>query len=310
MIRKGIAILLSFLSVFFLLPSCASPRGGAPFLEFYDSVGNEVRLYTPPRRVAVLFSSFAEMWRLAGGQVAVTVGESVERGICSEETLLVDQGAGKSIDTERLLAAAPDLVLCSADIAAQRETAKLLRLAGIPCAELRVESFADYLLVLDLMTDITQNKEAYYRFGTDQKTKITALLENSAEKEAQKILFVRAGTSTRATKAKTGKEHFAAGMLDELGAYNIAENAPVLLDGLSIEAILKEQPAHIFISCMGNEADARAYMEQLLSTDAWRGLDAVRLGRVHYLSKELFQFKPNARWYEAYVTLWEILYGE
>lgn len=310
MIRRGIALLLSLLSVLFLLPSCASPRGGAPFLEFCDSVGNEVKLYAPPRRVAVLFSSFAEMWCLAGGAVAVTVGESVERGLCPKETPLVDAGAGKSIDTERLLALSPDLVLCSADIAAQRQTADLLRTVGIPCAELRVESFEDYLFVLELMTEITQNKEAYRRHGADLKANITALLKNAAEKEEQKILFVRAGTSARATKAKTGKEHFAARMLDELGTYNIAENAPVLLDGLSVEEILREQPAHIFISCMGNEADVRAYMEQLLSTDAWRGLDAVGRGNVHYLSKELFQFKPNARWYEAYLTLWEILYEE
>ena len=279
-------------------------------MTFLDSVGNEVRLYSPPRRVAVLFSSFADMWRLAGGEIAISVGESVERGICPEGTLLVDGGAGKSIDTERLIGYAPDLVLCSADIAAQRETAELLRSVGIPCAELRAESFSEYLSVLDMMTDITQNKEAYRRYGTEQEERIATLLEDAVGREPKKILFVRAGTSARATKAKNAQQHFAAGMLDQLGAENIADAAPVLLDGLSIEEILREQPEDIFISCMGNEADVRGYMEQLLSTDAFQGLDAVRQGRVHYLSKELFQFKPNARWYEAYLTLWEILYGE
>ena len=43
----------------------------------------------------------------------------------------------------------------------------------------------------------------------------------------------------------------------ELGTYNIAENAPVLLDGLSQEEILMENPDYIFISTMGKEEAAR-----------------------------------------------------
>ena len=66
---------------------------------------------TPPARVAVLFSSLCEVWQNAGGTVAITVGESVERGLVSDGVMLVDDGAGKSINTELLLAAQPDLVV-------------------------------------------------------------------------------------------------------------------------------------------------------------------------------------------------------
>lgn len=97
-------------------------------------------------------------------------------------------------------------------------------------------------------------------------------------------------------------------MLDELGTYNIAENAPVLLDGLSLEEILLENPDYIFISTMGDEAAARAYMDGLLRGDAWRHLDAVREGNYTYLPKDLFQFKPNKRWGEAYRYLADLLY--
>ena len=44
-----------------------------------------------------------------------------------------------------------------------------------------------------------------------------------------------------ATKAKTADENFVCKMLNELGTYNIAENAPILLDGLSLSLI------HIYI---------------------------------------------------------------
>ena len=94
----------------------------------------------------------------------------------------------------------------------------------------------------------------------------------------------------------------------ELGTYNIAENAPVLLDGLSQEEILMENPDYIFISTMGKEEAARAYMDSVLQEEAWQHLDAVKEGRYAYLPKELFQFKPNKRWGEAYRYLADLLY--
>ena len=77
--------------------------GGGAYYTFVDHAGTKIVLNEAPKRTAVLFSSFAEVWKLAGGETAVTVGESVERGFADETALLVDGGAGKTIDTERLL---------------------------------------------------------------------------------------------------------------------------------------------------------------------------------------------------------------
>lgn len=296
-----------------LLPtviSCApSPRAGA-YRTFTDSTGATVALDERPVRVAVLFSSLAELWTLAGGTVAISVGESVERGFCDADTPLVDAGAGKTINVELLVSYAPDLVICSADIAAQAQTASLLRELGIPCASFRVESVADYLSVLRIMTDLTGDLAAYERYGTEMMTQIDALRKDVPNVAGKRILFIRAGSSARATKAKSSSEHFAAEMLCELGCVNIAEEAPVLLDGLSVEVILREDPDYIFITTMGDESAARAYMDSLLESEVWQSLSAVQAGAYCYLPRDLFQYKPNARWYDAYLTLWEILYGE
>lgn len=263
------------------------------------------------QRVAVLFSSFAEVWQLAGGEVAITVGESVERGICNEDVLLVDEGAGKTIDTELLLSYRPDLVIGSADIPAQAEAAKLLENAGIPCALFRVETFEDYLAFLKYATAVTGNDAAYQKYGLDQQAEIESILKKTAEiEEKPKVLFIRSGSGASSAKAKKADQHFAAGMLQELGAYNVAEDAPLLLDGLSLEAILQEDPHHIFISPMGNEQAAKTYMDSLLTSPAWSALTAVKDHQYTYLEKALFQYKPNARWAEAYRTLATILYPE
>ena len=99
-------------------------------------------------------------------------------------------------------------------------------------------------------------------------------------------------------------------MLQELGTYNIAEKAPVLLDGLSMEAVLLADPDAILFTTMGDESAGAAYMESLVSDPVWQTLTAVESGQIHQLPKDLFQYKPNARWDEAYAYLIQLLYGE
>ncbi len=303
-----IAIVMLLLSA-----GCANNTGDGeevePFLTFTDSLGNEVSLPKKPERTAVLFSSFADIWVIAGGSVDITVGESVERGFADSSAVLVDAGAGKTINIEALISAEPDFVICSADIAAQVEVAELLKSTDIPCALFRVECFGDYLEVLRTFTDITENPDAYEKFGTDVRERVDGILSEIPNNgESKRILFIRSGSGASSAKAKTAQEHFAAGMLKELGAYNIADNAHVLLDGLSVEEIIREDPDIIFISTMGKEDAAREYMDGVLAGPAWQTLSAVREDRVYYLPKEMFQFKPNAKWDEAYRYLADLMY--
>ena len=95
-----------------------------------------------------------------------------------------------------------------------------------------------------------------------------------------------------------------------MGCYNIASNAPVLLDGLSMEEILLEDPDYIFFSLMGKEESALANVQSLLSGETWGRLTAVQEGNAVILPKDLFHFKPCGRWAEAYQYLAEILNGD
>ena len=310
--RRIIAFLLLTATVLLQLSACAVDTNiGEPYVRFTDDVGNDVALKCMPARVAVLFSSFADIWTIAGGEIAITVGETVERGFADADTLLVDSGAGKTINTELLISYAPDLVICSADVKAQTDAAELLRSVGIPAACFRVEAFNDYLRVLSVFTDITQNKAAYEKYGAETEKEINTLLANLPKDiTTPNILFIRAGSSARSTKAKNASQHFACAMLSELGAYNIADSAPILLDGLSIEEILRQNPEIIFITSMGDEEASRAYVTSLFTDSVWSTLGAVKNGRYYFLEKDLFQYKPNAKWLEAYKTLAEILYEE
>ena len=80
-----------------------------------------------------------------------------------------------------------------------------------------------------------------------------------------------------------------------------------LLDGLSFEEILIQDPDHIFITTMGDTDAAISYIQSLLKQPQWQSLHAVKNGNVHILPKDLFQYKPNAKWAEAYQYLINII---
>ena len=296
-----------------LLAGCTrkAPEATPADITFTDSLGNTVSLPETPKKVAVLFSSFAQIWQLAGGEVAVTVGESVERGFADPETPLVDEGAGKTIDRERLIGEKPDFIIGSADIPAQVAACEDMAKQGISVALFRVDDLEGYLSMLKICTQITGNQAAYETYGAAVKNQADAVLSAVNEDLAgKKILFVRSGSSYSATKAKKAPDNFVCTMLSQLGAVNIADSAEILLDGLSLEEIILQDPDYIFLVAMGSEAAAKAYIQDLFGEAGWKDLTAVKAGNYTFLDRELFHFKPNHRWAEAYQTLYDLLYPE
>lgn len=94
------------------------------------------------------------------------------------------------------------------------------------------------------------------------------------------------------------------------GCVNIADRSE-LLENLSIEKIIEEDPDEIFIVMQGSDQEGakKTLEETLTGNPAWSGLTAVREGKVHYMDKKLYHLKPNNRWGIAYDELEKLLCG-
>lgn len=275
---------------------------------FTDSLGNTVELEQPPKRVAALLGSYAETWLLAGGEVvAVTQDAYDERGLeLPEDT--VNLGANQQPDLEALFAAEPDLVLLTPDLDGQMGLKDSLAAAGIPAAWFKVETFDDYLNMLKICTDLTGRSDLYQKNGLDIQSGIDAAIASVPEGEGPTVLLLRAYSS--GVRAKNS-DSIAGAMLKDLGAVNIADSNSGLLEDLQMESILAADPEFIFVTTMGasQEAALKSLDELLHSDPAWQTLTAVKEGRVEVLLKDLFHYKPNARWGESYQMLAELMYG-
>lgn len=260
-------------------------------------------------KTACLNSSLADLWQLAGGSVDITVEESVERGFASPEALLVDSASGRNINTELLVAAEPDLVIGSADTASHVRLSSFLDKAGIDMILVDMDSFDDFLSVFHTLTDITGRSDLYEKYGEGQKTAIEEIIANAAGYESKpRVLFVRAGSAFSYVKAKRTDDHFAAKIIEDLGAVNIADEYGMLTDSLSLEAVLESNADKILVVPQGDEDASIAYITDLFSQPGWRDVRAIENGSIYFLPKELFHFKPNGRWAEAYEMMEEVLY--
>ena len=288
----------------------SEPAGGN--ITFIDALGRTVTITEPPTRVAALIGSFAEVWQLAGGNICATAEDAWEDfGLTLDDA--VNIGGAHSPNLEMLLSANPDFVIASASTASNVEMKTALESAGITVAYFDVDSFYDYLDMLRICTDITGRADLYSKNGTELLKKVKEIKDNlsgdSFPENHRKILLLR--TSSGLLKAKGSKGTVLGEMLSDLGCINIADSDTSLLENLSVESVIREEPYRIFVVTMGNDTEgAKANLFRTIKENpAWESLEAVKFDRLHIMDRRLFNIKPNARWAEAYEILGKILQG-
>ena len=291
-------------------PADVSSKAGK--ITFTDALGQEFSI-DPPRRAVVMIGSFADVWVLAGGEdvLAATANDAWESyGLdLGEETANI--GSPMKPSAELVLGAEPDLVIASSLSPSNLELQETFQRAGIPAAYFDVSSFQDYLDLLDLFTRLTGHPENFEKYGTDVKAQVDkAVGRRAGYSFAPTVLTLQVSGSS--VKVKNSEDNVLGPMLAELGCENIADRNGALLEELSLEAILQDDPDFIFAVYHGTDEEAaRANLEEsLLSNPAWASLSAVEGGRFHILERRMYSLKPNALWGDAYEQLADILCGE
>ena len=306
-----IAVLLCFA----LLAACspAPVSQSQNMVTFTDALGREVSVPKEPERVAALIGSFADVWVLAGGSLCAAAEDAWE-DFGLELPDAVNIGGAHSPNLEAVFAANPDFVIASASTASNVEMKETLEAAGITVAYFDVDNFEDYLAMLDICTDITGRKDLYEQNGLALQTQIEAIKQEldrqALPEERRTVLLLRAHSGS--VKAKGSLGTILGEMLADLGCINIADSDTSLLETLSIESIIRQEPYRIFVVTMGDDSQkAMDNLSQMMQENpAWGTLEAVEAGRLHLMDRKLFNMKPNADWAVSYEILSELLCAE
>ena len=289
-------------------PSDPAPEAPGTAYTFTDALGSTVTV-DRPQRVVSFYGSFAEMWMLAGGELAGTTDDAItERKLPLGEDVAII-GSTRNPNLEMALGLDADFTILSADTTDHVQAAETLRAAGVTCAFFRVDTLEDYLAAMEVCTSITgradlyeQNALAVQRQAQEVIQRVRPLLEE----EPVTALLIRAYST--GAKAK-GMDNLAGVMLHQLGVKNLVDQHPSLLEELSMEEIIAADPDYIFVTIMGSSQQKAldALADGIQKNPAWSSLSAVQNDRYVILPGDLFHYKPNDRWGESYAYLADIL---
>ena len=300
------------LCLFSACGSAEAPRNGDS-VTFTDALGRKVTVPKEPQRVVALIGSFADVWMLAGGSVCATAEDAWE-DFGLELPNAVNIGGAHSPNLELIFSANPDFVIASASTSSNVEMKETLEAAGITVAYFDVDNFEDYLVMLDICTELTGRKDLYEKNGLEIQSRIEATkrdMEAHALPENQRtVLLLRAHSGS--VKAKGSEGTILGEMLVDLGCINIADSDSSLLEALSVESVIRQEPYRIFVVTMGNDTQKAVdnLNQMMVENPAWGTLKAVAEGRLHLMDRKLFNIKPNAEWATSYEQLSEILLAE
>lgn len=255
-------------------------------------------------RVVALSHSIADMWMLAGGQLAGTTDDELkalqEEG--KDRSGIASVGGLMNASAEAIVALKPDLVLLSADIPAHKKLKSTLEEAGLHVLAINIDDFEDYDRTMKQFTKDTGDRASY------EKNVSTVAKEIADFKRDHRLSGTALFMQISATKNKVLKgDNFAVRMGTDLGLTNVADDESGLTEA-SVESILEMDPDFIFLIPMGLERQAEhAYEESFAQKNGWKELTAVKQHHVYTLPKDLFRYKPNNRWAEAYRYLYQLV---
>jgi len=266
-----------------------------------DSNGREVVFTKKPEKVISLYASFADLWYEAGGDLV---------GICDSRVLpekakeLPKVGKMSTPNIEAILALEPDLMIMRSVYAKQEELLSIFEQNNINVIFVNYNSFEEMMKVYEMFCLINENENIFEEKGISMRTKISEIIKLQSE-----FTYLQLFATSKSVSAKD--KNITSEIINDFGGINITTEYSISNEEsrqFSLEKVLELNPTFIFVQTMGSLEKAEERMEKdIISNPAWNSLTAVKEGRFIYLPNDLFVYKPNLRFVEAYEYIDKII---
>ena len=270
------------------------PAARASFpLVLKDDRGVAVQLASAPRRVVSLAPNLTEIVFLLGQEERL-VGVTRYCNDPPRAALLPRVGGIVDPDVERIVAAAPDLVLCTTD-GNPRERVKVLEEMGIPCFAAGPQNLAAVFETIEKIGEI---------LGVPERGRKEA---NALRARAERVSREKRSPSPRVLFVVSTSPVIAAGngtFLDELVRIAGGRNAAATFAGryprLSVEDLIRAGPDVILVAAMSGVEEFSPDVTR------WEEVPAFREGDVFSLDGDLVT-RPGPRMVAALERVDEVL---
>ena len=310
---KATLLILSAIFFLIMLAGCGNNNattdgGGENFCVVTDDSGREIKLSKKPERIVVTSASFLEPLHAVGGKVVGRPTSKTKSPDFAQDAAEI--GAVYQIDTEKLLACNPDLVIINKGM--NERLADVLNSNKIPFVVVDMKGYDSVKKNVEMFAAITGQSDTGKKIVAEMDSKIKSVVEKlPQEKKRVAILHSTAqGLSVQLDNSIAGN------VLKILGWENVASGMEAAKDSgdtapYSLETLIEQNPEIIFVTSMGNLDDIKSNMEKIISENAaWQTIPAIRENRFYYLPQDLFLLSPSINYPEAVEYVAKLIYPE
>lgn len=311
--RQLCALLAAIMVLALLLTGCGSEQQKAAdqstFVTVTDDLGRQVELKAKPARIVVTSASFLEPLEAVGGADLVVGRPDSKTKMPAYAKDITSVGKVYQIDTEKVLACQPDLVIINKGM--NEKLVEALEGSGIKTLVLDMKSYEDVKREVNTLAAVTGNKEKGEALIKDMDEKIAAV-KNSIPADKRRVSIIHS-TSQGLSVQLDGS--IAGSVVKMLGWENVASGSKPLEKNpdaapYSMETLVEQNPEIIFVTSMGKLSAIKASMEETMQGPAWQSIPAVRDKKVYYLPQELFLLSPGIHYPEAVAEMAKCVYPQ
>ena len=276
-----------------------------------DAFGEVQKVTTSPARTVICYPSLLEIWLDCGGFPAGMHTPRKAEPLPPGLENVPHVGSYMHPNMEAVVRLKPDLVILSGMTGRHRAFGELLRKSGIEVLHLKYDNYSDYARIAGIFSSILATRSASTVCGKVQKEVDSIIRRCSGRKGPSFLVLFFNGAEFR---AETNRAH-AAYIFAALGGRNILNSTgfAVRAERISFspeELLLKDSDCIFLVPGAKSEALNREAFRKFQENPSMRNLKAVRTNRLHILPSDLFQYKPNHRFPEAFRYAENLLYGK
>lgn len=277
---------------------------------FTDSMDKKVEVKKNPKKVVILQNSLLDIWDSCGGTVVGRLEYTEEKPVENAKSAEVVGTVGTP-SLEKILSLEPDLVMILSDYNSHKEMIPALEQSNIQVVAFNDDVRVDYYRTLRIFSALTDREDLYKDIISVVKDEVEKIIAKAPTDKNYKAIILRA--TSKAIAARDSNT-MVGEMLKDLNVTNIADSMSESQDTktFSMEKLIQEDPDFIFVITMGSDMEKikERLKSEVESNPAWASLKAVKGDRYIVLPKDLYMYKPNIRYAEAYENLAKILYPE
>ena len=299
-----------------LLTGCSSEKNSPPaevsqtqaFATIKDDLDRTVILQQKPMRIVVTSAGFLEPLKSVGCDVVGRPDSKNQMPDWAKD--LPSVGQVYQIDTERLIACNPDLVIVNKGM--NEKLLPLLEENKIPALVIEMKTYDDVKRALKNFSMLSGDSKACDELIQRMDGEISAVVKQMP-KEKLRVAILHS-TAQGLTVQLDGS--IAGSIVKMFGWENVASGMTPLEKNpdaapYSMETLAEQNPEIIFVTSMGDADEIKAGMTKSIESNAaWKSIGAIKNNRLYFLPQNLFLLSPGLRYPDAVKKMAELIYSD